>query len=86
MLSLLIDPIYLSSIIISGQCPYSYDALFRAVAGRLDIPKEKCPILLQSSLNFHHSKQSSDLNSKPCPLSIIWRINNMNEKRLFLYF
>ncbi|XP_050522594.1 tRNA-specific adenosine deaminase 1 isoform X2 [Daktulosphaira vitifoliae] len=83
MLSLLIEPIYLSSITISGQCPYSYNALYRAVVGRLNIPKEKCPTLLQSSLNFQYSKHSSNLNSKACPLSIIWRITNEIENSYY---
>ncbi|XP_050436072.1 tRNA-specific adenosine deaminase 1 isoform X2 [Adelges cooleyi] len=75
MLSLLIDPVYLSTMVISGQCPYSHTALHRAVVGRLNTPGKTYPSLLRSSLNFQDSKHSNPL-SKPCPSSVLWRIGD----------
>jgi len=69
LLSLLLDtPIFLASVVLPSNCPYSEESLKRALLSRLP---ENCarPQLLQSSVPFPHSKDSA---GRPCPTSLIW--------------
>lgn len=88
LLMLLLDkPVYVTTIII-GQCPYSQEAMKRAICGRfqgkfegLQLPKGfavHTPELLQSRVEFPHSRSyvSSTVPDScklmPTPTSIIW--------------
>ncbi|XP_078066796.1 tRNA-specific adenosine deaminase 1 isoform X2 [Mustelus asterias] len=79
------EPVYFSSIVV-GQCPYSEEAMKRAILNRCrhitSLPQEfrvHNVMLLQSQLEFVHSRhsvQSSDEPSKeklvPCAAAISW--------------
>lgn len=84
---IIIDPLYLGTIIV-GPCPYSQDAMYRAIHGRvkskleaLKLPlryKVNTPIVLQSSLEFSYScaevsRFCTDVSKlMPSPSSLIW--------------
>lgn len=73
MLSLVMEPVYFSSVTVGGQCPYSAEAMRRAVVGRLKTSADTpCPALLRSVLGFEHAKRDGDACAKPCPSSVIW--------------
>ncbi|XP_046390728.1 tRNA-specific adenosine deaminase 1 [Ischnura elegans] len=75
-------PIGISSIVVGGGCPYSKEALHRAIIDRVHLPKEddfrvlhQPPVIVQSSLPFIHGRYSSEgllAQLKPCPSSIVW--------------
>nr|XP_056718621.1 tRNA-specific adenosine deaminase 1 [Euleptes europaea] len=86
LMHLLQQPLYLSAVVVGGQCPYSQEAMQRALVARcqhaLHLPdgfqvyKVKT---LQSSLPFNHSRQAvegSHLQSRgkvvPCGAAISW--------------
>jgi tRNA-specific adenosine deaminase 1 len=76
LLSLFIhSPVYLNSIVIAANCPYSQSALQRALArtpSSLAIPspfKYHLPLLLCSSLPFPHGERDG---GRPCPTSMVW--------------
>lgn len=75
LLSLLLDPIYLSSIIIGNDDSlYSEEALRRAVIDRnAEIAKmNRRPSLLHSSLEFRFSRRLCGISGKPSPCGIVW--------------
>lgn len=80
MLSLLVEPVYLSSVTVGGGCPYSERALRRALVDRSadgDRSSEdgrRRPLqLMRSSLEFEYAKHHADVaHSKPCPSSVVW--------------
>ncbi|MPC43291.1 tRNA-specific adenosine deaminase 1 [Portunus trituberculatus] len=65
LMILLKKPVYITTIVI-GQCPYSQEAMKRAIYGRfedglnnLNLPEEfsvQTPVLVQSSIDFAHSR------------------------------
>jgi len=79
-LSLLIEPVYLSSLIVGGGCPYSEPALRRAVIERvncLDDEFARSPSIPQlrlarSFLEFEYAKHRMAADCKPCPSSVVW--------------
>lgn len=88
LLMLLLDkPVYVSTVVI-GQCPYSLDAMTRAIRGRfqgrlegLQLPQGfsvHTPVLLQSHVEFPHSRSYVSSNVPdgcklmPTPTSIVW--------------
>lgn len=75
LLSLLIYPIYLSTIIIgSHENLYSEEALRRAVVERNPIIKGivKYPVLLHTCMEFKFCKRLRGNNARPSPCGIIW--------------
>lgn len=76
LLSLLLTkPVYLHSIVIGGGCPFSEQALKRAVVDRLSCVSLKTPfrvavpVFLQSTIPFSDGRVN---NKKPCAASLIW--------------
>lgn len=68
------NPVRLSSVVVAG-CPYSREALLRAIHGRLPavLRAPEPPELHYSSLVFTHSKQMTSGHPViPCASSIIW--------------
>ncbi|XP_060876505.1 tRNA-specific adenosine deaminase 1 [Metopolophium dirhodum] len=80
MLSLLIEPVYLSSLTVGGGCPYSEPALRRAVIERANCPDDEYarspsipPLrLARSALEFEYAKHRVAADCKPCPSSVVW--------------
>ncbi|XP_015370760.1 PREDICTED: tRNA-specific adenosine deaminase 1 isoform X2 [Diuraphis noxia] len=78
LLSLLIEPVYLSSLTIGGGCPYSEPALRRAIVERANCPDEdrspSIPLLrlARSALEFEYAKHRVAASCKPCPSSVVW--------------
>lgn len=78
LLSLLIEPVYLSSLIVGGGCPFSELALRRAVIDRVTDdelgPKSDRLVLqlMRSVLEFKHAKHRLAATCKPCPSSVVW--------------
>lgn len=80
LLSLLIEPVYLSSLTVGGGCPYSEPALRRAVIERANCPDDEDarspsipPLrLARSALEFQHAKHRMAADCKPCPSSVVW--------------
>lgn len=75
LLSLLLDPIYLSSIIIGNDDSlYSEEALKRAVIDRNAEVDEmnRRPLLLHSSLEFKFCRRLRGISEKPSPCGIVW--------------
>lgn len=88
LLMLLLDkPVYVNTVVI-GQCPYSQEAMSRAIFGRfqkkiesLKLPEGfsvHTPVLLQSCVEFPHSRSYVSSNVPdgcklmPTPTSIVW--------------
>lgn len=77
LLSLLIEPVFLWSLIVGGGCPYSERALRRAVIDRTITADHGNPpvcrrmLLKRSVLEFEHAKHRSNA-CKPCPSSVVW--------------
>lgn len=76
LLNLLIhSPVYLNSIVIAANCPYSHTALDRALTRTpisIDLPPPfqfHLPTLLRSSLSFTHGEHEG---GRPCPSSMVW--------------
>ncbi|CAL4068997.1 unnamed protein product, partial [Meganyctiphanes norvegica] len=90
------EPIYLTTIIV-GPCPYSHDAIYRAILGRFKSKLDKLklpagykvsePILLQSSLDFSFSnaqvnKLCSDITKlMPSPSALIWSKSSVHKNK-----
>ena len=93
LMILMKKPVYMETIII-GQCPYSQEAMKRAIYGRfkikvknLNLPEGfsvQTPVLVQSNIEFPHSQLSvaktASEGSKlmPTPTSIIWSDTNVH--------
>ncbi|XP_063862776.1 tRNA-specific adenosine deaminase 1-like [Scylla paramamosain] len=87
LMILLKKPVYIATIVI-GRCPYSQEAMKRAIYGRfedglnnLNLPEGfsvQTPALVQSNIDFAHSRiniaKTASEGSKliPTPTSIIW--------------
>lgn len=76
-MSLLVEPVYFSSLIVGGSCPYSEVALRRAVIERAngfdDDDEHYRPLrLARSTLEFDHAKHRLAADCKPCPSSVVW--------------
>ncbi|XP_065338131.1 tRNA-specific adenosine deaminase 1-like isoform X1 [Cloeon dipterum] len=70
LLSLLLDrPVFLASIVLPSNCPYSEASLRRAVVFRLPENCTNFPKFFRSSVPFPHCKL---LGGKPCPTSLLW--------------
>ncbi|XP_059478440.1 tRNA-specific adenosine deaminase 1-like isoform X2 [Neocloeon triangulifer] len=68
LLSMLVEqPIYLTSIILPSNCPYSEESMVRAIVSRLPKPCSP-PQFFRSTLEFIHCK----VPGKPCPVSLLW--------------
>ncbi|XP_025193082.1 tRNA-specific adenosine deaminase 1 isoform X2 [Melanaphis sacchari] len=84
LLSLFVEPLYLSSLTIGGGCPYSESALRRAVierANRFDDEDTRSPSipplrLARSDLEFKYAKHRVAIDCKPCPSSVVWWEDN----------
>lgn len=77
MLSLFIEPVYLSSLTVGGGCPYSEPALRRAVIERANCPDDEYALvpplrLARSALEFEYAKHRVAADCKPCPSSVVW--------------
>ncbi|KAF4519373.1 hypothetical protein B566_EDAN008681 [Ephemera danica] len=78
LLTLLIDrPIYLTSITVASNCPYSEQAMCRAITSRvaqsMHLPapfRVTSPKFLQCSLPFPDGEKSGGV--RPCPTSCVW--------------
>lgn len=64
-----------------GGCPYSEQALRRAVSDRLNYNQLK-PIvplfLMRSTVEFEYAKHCAAANSKPCSSSVVWWAGNQD--------
>ncbi|XP_027838823.2 tRNA-specific adenosine deaminase 1 isoform X1 [Aphis gossypii] len=80
LLSLFVEPVYLSSLTIGGGCPYSESALRRAVIERANYSDDEDarspsipPLrLARSALEFEYAKHRVAIDCKPCPSSVVW--------------
>ncbi|XP_071449422.1 tRNA-specific adenosine deaminase 1 [Hetaerina americana] len=76
------DPICFSSIVVGGGCPFSQEAMQRAIIDRVHLPSKGSfrirhhpPVITQSSLSFPHGRYSEGgmmAQLVPCPSSIVW--------------
>lgn len=61
---------------VGGGCPYSEQALRRAIIDRINYntPKAAIPLsLMRSTLEFEHTKHRAAAAAyKPCPASVVW--------------
>lgn len=58
-----------------GGCPYSEQALRRAVPDRLNHNQSKTIVplfLMRSTVEFEYAKHCTATNSKPCSSSVVW--------------
>uniref|UniRef100_A0A2S2NEH6 tRNA-specific adenosine deaminase 1 n=1 Tax=Schizaphis graminum TaxID=13262 RepID=A0A2S2NEH6_SCHGA len=84
LLSLFVEPVYLSSLTIGGGCPYSESALRRAVIERANYSDSEdarspsiSPLrLAHSALEFEYAKHRMPIDCKPCPSSVVWWEDN----------
>lgn len=95
LMILLKKPVYIATIVI-GQCPYSQEAMKRAIYGRfedglnsLNLPEGfsvQTPVLLQSNIAFAHSRinitKTASEGSKlmPTSTSIIWSDTSVHKE------
>lgn len=82
-MSLLIEPVYLSSVIVGSGCPYSEGALQRAVRDRgsndeTHLNRGVPLVLMRSTIEFEHAKHCVATTSKPCPSCVVWWANDKN--------
>lgn len=69
LLSLLIPPIKLETIVVGGNSPFSLEAMERGLCKRFD--EKVCKLkIVQSKYSFKEQKNSE--RKHPCPSSIIW--------------
>lgn len=75
LLSLLLDPIHLATVIIGNHDSlYSEEALRRALIFRnAEVSTlNRCPVLLHSSLEFKFCRHLCGVSAKPSPCAIAW--------------
>jgi len=78
-MNLLAEPIYLSQVVI-GKCPYSQEAMERALINRFSeveslhplFKQQKELVIYQSHQEFQFCKPIQEQGLQPCPSSIIW--------------
>ncbi|KAF3423473.1 hypothetical protein E2986_10602 [Frieseomelitta varia] len=69
LLSILIPPIKIETIIVGGNCPFSLEAMERGLYKRFN--EKTCELkIIQSKFSFNQQKNSE--RKHPCPSSIIW--------------
>ncbi|XP_054288305.1 tRNA-specific adenosine deaminase 1 [Macrosteles quadrilineatus] len=70
LLSLLLCPVVLHTVVVGGGGPYSREVLERALLTRTGTTHR--PTLLRSSLVFPESRYCVSDSAKPCPSAILW--------------